>query len=203
MQNLTISGKTFQVAPRYAEGHVLTANEASTLNQTFFENIRNNFAQKAKDGGTQAELDAYVEGYNFGVRTGGGGGSRDPIQVEAMNLARDAVKKAIVASGKKIADFTAKAISEAAAKLIEKKPEYMEKAKARVAEMQAIAGNEVDSDILGDLTAAAEAETDTADTAEGADGSAEGQPSEEAATDENASSEEAPAGRRGRKASAE
>lgn len=203
MQNLTISGKTFQVAPRYAEGHVLTANEASTLNQTFFENLRNNFAAKAKDGGTQADLDTYVEGYSFGVRTGGGGGSRDPVEVEAMNLARDAVKKAIVGGGKKIADYSAKSISEAAAKLIEKKPEYREKAKARVAEMQAIAGNEVDNDILGDLTAAAATETDTADA-----GASEGS-TEEAATDENASSADsqeadaAQGGKRGRKASAE
>lgn len=196
MQTITIAGKPFQVAPRYAEGHVLTANEASTLNQTFFENIRNNFAQKAKDGGTQAELDAYVEGYSFGVRSGGGGGSRDPVEVEAMNLARDAVKKAITASGKKIADYSAKAISEAAAKLLEKKPEYREKAKERVAEMQAIAGGEVDSDILGALTEAQANEPTEADAnaeAGAADATTEG-----AATDENATS-----GKRSRKAAAE
>jgi hypothetical protein len=165
MQTVTISGKPFTVAPRYAAGHVLTENEANALNQTFFENIRNNFAGKAKDGGTQADLDTYVQSYQFGVRTGGGGGSRDPVEVEAMSLARDQVKKMISASGKKVSDYTAAAISAAAAKLLEKNPAIREKARERVAEMQTIAGADVSADVLADLenaTGADEAEAEQA-----------------------------------------
>lgn len=186
MQTVTIAGKPFQVEPRYAEGHVLTANEASTLNQTFYENIRNNFAGKAKEGGTQEDLDAYVSSYQFGVRTGGGGGSRDPVEVEAMNLARDAVRKGIVAKGKKISDFSAKVISEAAAKLLERNPAYREKAKERVAELQDLAGESLDPSVLEDLAAAAEG----AESGEAAD-DAEGEVEE---------TESAPSSRRGRKA---
>ena len=50
---ITIAGKPFTVEPKFEAGHVLTANEASTLNQTWFENLRNNFAPKAKEGGSQ------------------------------------------------------------------------------------------------------------------------------------------------------
>ena len=167
MSKITIAGREFQVDPRYAEGHVLNVNEASALNQTFFENLRNNFAGKMKDGAIpEAELDSkfaeYAASYAFGVRTGGGGGSRDPVEVEAMNLARDAIKKGIqnlFASGKstkKVGDYSAKAISEAAAKLIEQNPVYREKAKERVAQMQEVAGESVDSSILDSLTANAE-----------------------------------------------
>lgn len=154
-QTITIAGKPFLVIPRYAEGHVLTPNEASALNQTYFENLRNNFANKAKEGGTQADFDAYAASYKFGERTGGGG-SRDPIEVEAMNLARDAIKRSITAKGGKISDYTAAAISNAAAKLVESKPEYREKAKERVAQAQAIAGESISDDLLAELKADSE-----------------------------------------------
>lgn len=153
---ITISGKPFTVQPRYAEGHVLTANEAAALNQTFFENLRNNFAGKAKDGADQVAFDEYVQSYQFGVRTGGGG-SRDPIEVEAMNLARDAVKDLIKKQGKNISDYSAKAISEAAAKLLDKDPSYRELAKRRVEELQSTAAATIDTD---DLFSALEASKD-------------------------------------------
>jgi len=43
---LTVQGIRFPLPtqPRYAEGHVLTSVEASVLNQTFAENLRNNWA---------------------------------------------------------------------------------------------------------------------------------------------------------------
>lgn len=172
MQSITIAGRSFDVQPRYAEGHTLNAGEAAALNQTYFENLRNNFANKAKEGGTQEDFTAYAESYQFGVRTGGGG-SRDPIEVEAMNLARDAVKKGILAAGKKIADYSAKAISEAAGKLVEKNPAYREKARERVAEMQAMANETIDPDLFAELEAAqAEASTEAETEGESTDGDA-------------------------------
>lgn len=163
MHNLTIAGKTYQVAPKYAEGHVLTAPEAQVLNQTLFENLRNNFASKAKEGGTQTDFDKYAAEYSFGVRTGGA--SRDPVEVEAMALARDAVKKGLQAAGKKLTDFSAAVISATAAKLIETKPEYREAAKKRVAEMQEMAKSSTDgsADLLSILAEAKAAEADTSD----------------------------------------
>ncbi len=184
-QTITIAGKPFSVEPRYSEGHVLSANEASALNQTFFENLRNNFATKAKDGGTQEDFTAYASSYQFGVRTGGGA-SRDPVQTEAMNMARSAIKDTIKAKGLNISDYSAASITAAAEKLLAKDPSYLELAKKRVEEAQANAKASIDDDLLSALEAAKPAEQDT-DTG--------------AATTE-AVSEEAPVSGR-RKASAE
>lgn len=163
---ITIAGKPFNVEPRYAEGHTLTANEASALNQTFFENLRNNFAGSAKDGKTQDDFDAYVAAYQFGVRTGGGG-SRDPIETEAMNMARDTVKQSIKNAGKNVSDYSAKSISEAAAKLLDRDPSYRELAKKRVEEMRSNASAEIPDDLLAGLEPAAPAENDTDATTAG------------------------------------
>lgn len=48
MTKLTIQGLEFEVEAPYKEGDVIDANEASALNQTFVENIRNNFAATIK-----------------------------------------------------------------------------------------------------------------------------------------------------------
>src|SRR5687768_14778185 len=81
---IQIAGKSFRVPSPFTEGHVLTAGEASQLNQVFHENIRNNQAKKIKAGGKsdeefQGEIDAYAQNYQFGVRTGGGGRTTDPV----------------------------------------------------------------------------------------------------------------------------
>lgn len=154
---ITINGIPMTVPVRYEEGHELNANEASALNQTYHENLRNNFAkrvQEAKDaageGNTvateviaklQSELDEYASSYEFGVR-GGGGGPRDPVASEAMELAREAVRNALKAKGKRVtgknADYTAAQISEAAKRLLAgpQGAKYTDLAKARVAEQQ-------------------------------------------------------------------
>lgn len=189
---LTIAGRSFTVEPRYAAGHVLNDNEAATLNQTFYENLRNNFAPKAKEGADQAAFDEYASQYAFGVRTGGGG-SRDPIEVEAMELARDAVRKGILASGKKISDYKAAAISEAAAKYLEKKPELRELARKRVEEMRANAETSLGDDILGALDAAQASGDESGEEPE------EGQPEDES---EGSTEEAAAPARRRRQAEA-
>src|SRR5262245_45849295 len=78
---ITIQGQTFKVPIRYSAGHQLTDGEAGALNQTFHENLRNNFASKVRDGieagvpveTLQQQLDDYATDYQFGVRSGGGG----------------------------------------------------------------------------------------------------------------------------------
>lgn len=138
-EQITIQKRTFNVPNPYEEGHQITAGEAGALNQVFHENVRNNLAKKISeldDAAAQAAVDAYVESYKFGERTGGGGGPRDPVKVEAMRIARELVKKAILKAGRKIEDFGAKAISERAAVELEKHPEWTEQAKERVAAMR-------------------------------------------------------------------
>lgn len=159
MESLTIAGQSFQAPVPYAEGHELTANEASALNQTFHENLRNNFAKKVKEGleagvpvaTLQEQFNEYAANYRFGERTGGGGGSRDPIQSEAMNIARTKVKEALRKAGKKISDFEASAINGAAKALIEKDPSITELAKQRVAQVQEAATGDL-GDVLSGLT---------------------------------------------------
>src|SRR5258705_1665321 len=105
MEQITIAGSSFAVPVRHQEGHELTAGEASALNQTFHENIRNNLAKKAKEGVlTQDEVDTYANGYAFGVRTGGGGAPRDPVMSEALRIAKDQVKAARKQTGRKVSE---------------------------------------------------------------------------------------------------
>lgn len=54
---ITIQGVVFAVPPVFKEGHVLTAAEAYTLDQTRRENLRNNFAGAV----AEAKLKAAVE----------------------------------------------------------------------------------------------------------------------------------------------
>ncbi len=153
METITIAGAPYQVPVRYEEGHELTAGEASALNQTFHENIRNNLAKKAKEGSlTQAEVDAYSGTYQFGVRTGGGFAPRDPVMSEALRIAKDQIKAALKKKGRKVSDVEASAINEAAKKLVGQNPQILELAKQRVAEQQAAATEDLSS-LVADIPA--------------------------------------------------
>src|SRR4249919_972251 len=94
-EEITIQGQAFRVPIRYSAGHTLSEGEAGALNQTFHENLRNNFAKKVAEGteagvgkdALQQQLDDYANDYQFGVRTGGGGFRGDPVMTLAMNIA--------------------------------------------------------------------------------------------------------------------
>jgi len=162
---ITIAGRQFTATPIYAAGHTLTENEANALNQVRFENLRNNFAPRAKEGASQEDFDAYAASYQFGVRTGGG--SRlDPVQAEAMSLAKDQIKSAIKAAGKNLSDYKAAAITAAAEKLLAgpKGDEIKELAKKRVEEAQKAGASEIDSDLLDVLNAAQAESASTEET---------------------------------------
>lgn len=163
MEQITIAGHAFNVPVRYEEGHELTAGEASALNQTYHENLRNNFAKKVKDaaeanGGTpdlsalQAELDKYASEYTFGVRTSGGGVSRDPVMSEAMRIAKKQIGDLIRAKGGKVTDYEPAAITNAAKALLAKPQgaQIMEVAKARVEEQKNLAAGDL-GDLIGGL----------------------------------------------------
>lgn len=165
MEQITIAGHAFNVPVRYEEGHELTAGEASALNQTYHENLRNNFANKVKAAGAsadlaalQTELDAYANEYSFGVRSGGGGATRDPVMSEAMRMAKKQLGDLIRASGKKVSDYESSLITEKAKELLARPQgaQIMEVARARVEEQKALASSDL-GDLLSGLTAKAPA----------------------------------------------
>lgn len=109
---IVIAGVEFTAPFKYAEGHVLNAVEAKTLNQTRFENLRNNFAKTVKDSleGKEgavpqdqlaAKFAEYEAGYEFAQPgTGGSTAKLDPIEREAISIATDIVKDKMRALGR-------------------------------------------------------------------------------------------------------
>lgn len=164
-EKITIGGHQFEVAAPYSEGHELNANEAAALNQTWRENIRNNMAARLKehlDKGGSAEdfqevITQYANDYEFGVRTGGGGGPRDPVRTEAMNMARQIIRNAIKQQGGNVKDYDAGAITAAANNLLDSDngASILEEAKKRVEAQQSAAKSGL-GDILAGLTKTAD-----------------------------------------------
>lgn len=153
-EQYTIAGQTFNVFQPYAEGHTLTSGEASALNQTYAENIRNNFASKVKEAVEagafdqevfQGQLDDYMSDYEFGVRRGGGGRTGDPVMAEALIIARDKVRVNLKKKGYQLKDVPASEITRLAKDVIAsgKYPEIMQAAEARVAAQRDIADIEI------------------------------------------------------------
>lgn len=143
---LTIGGNAFTVMERYEEGHELTAGEASALNQTLRENVRNNLSKK--ENLSQEDVDAYAAEYQFGVRTPGAGRTSDPVMAEYMRLAKDKIKQMLKAKGKK-AD--ADKITEAAKNMLNTehgKPIWA-LAQQRVQEQQSLAADALDDIVAG------------------------------------------------------
>lgn len=138
-EDAQIQGETFSIPAPYDEGHTLNANEAMALNQLLKENVRNNFAtrvKKAKEEGAfdpkqmQQDLEQYVSEYEFGVRRGGGGAQPvDPIEKEALNIAKDKVKQSLKSQGYKITDVGAEKINQLAQQVLDKYPKIREQAK--------------------------------------------------------------------------
>lgn len=157
-EKITIQGETFEVnVEPFVEGHVCTAGEASALNQTRLENLRNNFASKvadAKEAGNfdletlQSQFDEYADSYEFGVRTGGGR-TGDPVMTEAMSIMRDKVRAALKKQGISLKDVSAKQISEKAKAYFDGNhpaaAKVLEVAKANVARAQSVAELELDA----------------------------------------------------------
>lgn len=151
---ITIAGQTFKIPEPYGEGHSLNANEASTLNQTYAENIRNNMFNKIeeaveaskKDGGAPLDMtalqqlvDDYTADYEFGQRRGGSSG--DPVERAALDDARDLVRSKIREKGLKLSDYKSADITEKAKAVLEKYPQIREQAAARVKAQQEAAAS--------------------------------------------------------------
>jgi len=164
-ESITIQGLDFAVHSPYEAGHVLSADEAGVLNQTFHENLRNNFASTVKDAkaehgdelpetaltALQTEFDEYAKDYKFGVRRAGSRGPSDPVEAEAFKMAKDSIRAKLKELGRK-AD--ASDIADAATRLLatDKGEAYRSAAKRRVQEAQKIASESLE-DVLQNLSA--------------------------------------------------
>lgn len=162
-ETITIQGLEFSVHSPYQEGHPLTAEEASVLNQTFHENLRNNFAGYVKDARNehgddlpqnvlaelQKEFEDYAREYKFGTRRAGTRAPADPVEAEAFKMAKEAIRLKLKEKGRSAA---AAQIADAAATLLssEKGEAYRTAAKRRVQEAQKIASESL-QDILDSI----------------------------------------------------
>lgn len=149
---LTIQGQTFQAPMPYAAGHVLTEVEASVLNQTFLENLRNNFGAKIKKAKeenlavpTADDFAKYAAEYKFGVRAVGTPRESDPIKAEASKLARAKITEALKKKGHKVKDLPEGKLDQMVAEALQRFPNFLaEAAKIVEARRSAVTG-------LGDL----------------------------------------------------
>jgi hypothetical protein len=151
---ITIQGHDFPVSPRFEEGHQLTEIEADVLNQTYYENLRNNFAGRIKAArkehnveegqplpehvyqNLQGDFATYAKEYEFGVRRTSTGPGADPVRAAALTMARTAIKDAL-RQAKKLKETPTEAIEAAAERLIQSQPQFLEKARVAVEERKA------------------------------------------------------------------
>ena len=115
--NLNMLGTTFEISAPYAEGHVCSAADARTLNQTRLENISNQLRKamtEIKGAGdwndeTLAKARELVvkrdeEYTSFGMgRTGSPAAPRDPIAAEARKIATDVLAQKLKERGTTLA----------------------------------------------------------------------------------------------------
>jgi hypothetical protein len=171
---ITIQGLEFSVDYPYKSGTIdLTPGEASALNQTRAENLRNNFAAQIKQMLAEHretnkipeteevapsvldkdELDKafaeYSKNYEFGVRSLGGGGRlpTDPVEREAFDIASKKVREALKARNVKLTSVSKEQMQDMVEAVIAKYPDITEEAKRRV--------NAVSSIVIDDLKSAA------------------------------------------------
>jgi hypothetical protein len=122
-RNRTIAGFQVLVPSPYIAGHPLTEGEAAQLNQVLAENVSNNLRKKLEDGyvtgegedekaaeytpaEAQAKVDEYMQVYEPGVRTSGGGEARvtDPVEREARKIAKQKAVELVKQHGMKAKD---------------------------------------------------------------------------------------------------
>jgi len=173
LAQVRINGKVFLAPIPYGEGHVLSAAEADVLNQTYRENLRNNFAgamrrAAEKDGRelVQADFDAYVAEYSFEARaTSRAAAAIDPVEIEERALALAAIKQAIKAKGIKFSAVAKEKVEELVAGIVAK-GQFRRQAEVIVAERKSLLGGD---DVLGELDLTPDASTDEDYDAEAAE----------------------------------
>lgn len=162
---IKVQGLIFEASKPYAEGYVLNALEAKTLNQTRDENLRNNFAKTVKDllagiakdtpeGTTPRELSveeisdlqtkfaAYDASYSFAERRAAA--PVDPIEKIAHGLAWEHIKAKLKEKNYDIKTVTPEKKEELIASLLAKDSAILEEAKRRVESSKNIASSALD-----------------------------------------------------------
>jgi len=151
-KKVKIQDLIFEVPAPFVEGHVCTKAESGVLNQTLAENTRNNMAKLLKSAVEdssfehnefQAKIDEFLEEYEFGVRRGRG--SADPIEREALIIARDLIRNALRRAGYKVADVDSQEITRLALEAIDENDNINIEAKRRVDQRQSIAAVDISS----------------------------------------------------------
>lgn len=167
-QQITIQGIIFSAPAPYAEGHVLSVVEANVLNQTYGENLRNNFAavirKKLEEMNKAAKAAAEAAGLEFtelksypaelmddlraefaAYSTGYAFATRtarapsDPVRAEALKIASELVKAALRSRNLKQKDMVEGQFDKLVDDLVAKRPEIMEEARNRVKATAALA----------------------------------------------------------------
>jgi hypothetical protein len=143
LQEITIQGISFTIPAPYFAGYVVTAAEAAALNQTYAENLRNNFAKSVKAAAEadaqvdvetlQAQLTEYAATYEFQGRRRSVATPVDPVAREAYKIAKQAVVEALQKRSIKVKDLPEGKLDALIAGLIEKNPDITEEARRRVA----------------------------------------------------------------------
>lgn len=168
-RRIKVEGLIFNAPAPYRAGHPLTENEAATLNQTFAENLRNNFAKKVKlakeaaqkNGGEfpadgeaapddlQSEFTSYANDYEFGTRaaaSGEAGLPRDPIEREAFIMARELIRQHAKSHDIKV---TAEQVASLIPGILAKRPEIRAEAQRRMSAKTAITLDELELPTAG------------------------------------------------------
>lgn len=152
-RSVKISGQIFTVPLPFKVGHTCTVGEASSLNQALTENVRNNNAKAVTTASedkenpfdqakAQAGIDAYIKGYEFGQRRSA---TADPVEKEALDIARELVRNALRKKNVKLSSVTAAQLTEQARKAVADNPQITVHARKRIKERDKLA-----ADILGD-----------------------------------------------------
>ena len=163
---ITVQGLTFEAPQPYKAGvRELTEGEASALNQTLAENLRNNFAphvkkaveefRKANGLAEDADIgvdqldhdslseafDKYADEYEFGIRRVGGGvrAPANPVEREAVRIATGKVREALKKKGLKLDSVSKEKMAEFVKHVLEKYPDIREEAKRRVDSVATVA----------------------------------------------------------------
>lgn len=156
-QVITIQSTSFTAPAPFSAGHVLTDVEANVLNQTFAENLRNNFAarmkrrqeenEELKKSGkptlpdlSQSDFDTYAAEYRFGVKATRT--SVDPVMAQARLLAESALRKRLKAKGIQIKSIPEENWDKLIEEILTKYPQLTEQAK-KIVETKRLAGEAI------------------------------------------------------------
>lgn len=152
-KTVKIAGALFTLTAPYAEGHPLTAAEAKALNQVRAENIGNNARKKIEEmkgegDWTDATLQTAAEhvasidaSYVFNLTNiGGGKKSADPVEAEAMKIAKERVAAALKNAGKTLKDVDKDKLAAKVAEVAARE-DVMKLARKRVEERAKAAGD--------------------------------------------------------------